>query len=330
MRNKLIFRAEGNAEIGLGHLYRLLGLHSILKDSEAYFVTSSKSLTSFFPENIHHIEISKDVNSELDWLADTFDPKDCILITDGYDFDYAYQQRIKELGFNLIAVDDFIKNDYAADVILNPAPIQSSNKFKSKECYGIPYALLRKEFIHEAQKGRSLKEIRKAFVSFGGSDYNKLALKTTRMLLEMNLFDEIHVLSGVSALEDLQNAFQDHSNVEIHHNLNVNQLIELMKKCQLAVVPCSTISYEVSCLGLFVLAGYYVDNQELIHEGLWRQQLIFDAGNYNEMTSEKMNSLVRSIINLSDHEKSQYLENQAKHFNGKQIENLNHLVDSLR
>ena len=60
MTQKIIFRADGNAKTGLGHLYRLFSLVEMVKDSiEFVFLTKETSTHSVFPieYNIRNIPV---------------------------------------------------------------------------------------------------------------------------------------------------------------------------------------------------------------------------------------------------------------------------------
>ena len=147
MRNKLIFRADGNADIGLGHLYRLLGFHSLISQMDHYFITRKSSLIHFFPNDIEILFCPESIEKEIEWIKEVFPASESIIVADGYHFDFKYQSELKSLGYKLIIIDDFIQEKYASNVILNPAPISATMDFKGIEVFGIDHALLRTEFI---------------------------------------------------------------------------------------------------------------------------------------------------------------------------------------
>lgn len=331
MRNKVIIRADGNAKTGLGHLFRSFAIAAILEDFDTLFITASDSHLKVIPKNLNHLVLDQDLalGSELEWINKTIQGSDAVLILDGYHFDLTYQKQAKNLGFKIVYVDDFIRENYAVDVVLNHALVDSPIPSNQKFALGTDYALLRKEFLLEAKQQRVLKPIRNCFISFGGSDYNHLALKATKGALDSNSFEEIHIVSGLSSHEALIQEFDQEKQVHIHRGLNAKEMIQLMKKCELAILPCSTIMYEASCLGLLIIGGFYVDNQKLIYEGMKKNGLIFDAGDYNQMTVADFSSMIKETIDLDTKHKVKYLQNQQHFFDGSQIENLIQLIKDL-
>ena len=59
-----------------------------------------------------------------------------------------------------------------------------------------------------------------------------------------------------------------------------------MNKCQLAIIPSSTISYEACSVKMLILGGYYVDNQKRINEGLDLNGMIYNVGDFRELKAE--------------------------------------------
>ncbi len=89
MTKKIIFRADGNSETGLGHLYRLFSLVETVKDTlEFVFLTKEESTTSIIPNyyNLKTIPKNIKIEEEPKWLSECFSPKEYIIIADGYQF----------------------------------------------------------------------------------------------------------------------------------------------------------------------------------------------------------------------------------------------------
>ena len=111
MRKKILFRADGEANIGLGHLYRLFAVVEMLKSEFDFcFLTKETSTISVIPENYPLRLIPKDVSTEVEpqWLAAHFPTTEFFVIADGYAFDSQYQKRIKELKYYLVYIDDLV------------------------------------------------------------------------------------------------------------------------------------------------------------------------------------------------------------------------------
>ena len=97
MKKKILFRADGNSEIGLGHLYRLFSLVEMLKDNFKFiFLTSEISALNIIPKNYQKKTIPKEITIDIepDWINEQFDIHEYLLIVDGYQFNSSYQKRI--------------------------------------------------------------------------------------------------------------------------------------------------------------------------------------------------------------------------------------------
>ena len=84
IRKKILFRADGNNNIGLGHLYRLFALAEIYKSNyDVIFLTKEDSTLQVIPEGyiVKKIPINITINEEPIWLKKNgcpYDKKMCI------------------------------------------------------------------------------------------------------------------------------------------------------------------------------------------------------------------------------------------------------------
>ena len=305
MTKKIIFRADGNATTGLGHLYRLFALVEMYKnDYDFIFVTKKTSILNIIPSayKIKLIPESISIEQEPDWLVSLFNSNEYIIIADGYQFISTYQRQIKEKGFKLICIDDLAKEHMFADIVVNHSPHSQENHF-SKERYtklalGTKYALLRPLFLKEAKQNKSIQTIDSAFVCFGGADSLNLTQKAVEAILQIPNFKKIHVvLGGAYSHKEIFNFEETYSNkLTIYRNLTENELIKVMKKCNFAVAPASTILYELSCVKMPILSGFYVDNQKLIYKGFLNNEAIYKGGNMkNFQTSDFVNNIIEIL-----------------------------------
>lgn len=93
-----------------------------------------------------------------------------------------------------------------------------------------------------------------------------------------------------------------------------------MKDCQLAIVPSSTISYEVCCVKMLALVGYYIDNQKMIYDGLKENKLIEPLDDLNELTAADFENKIEEISNKEKDYFQVMITNQHKYFDGNQKE----------
>lgn len=336
MTKKIIFRADGSSTTGLGHLYRLFSLVEIVKDNfEFVFITHENSAISVIPEEYitELIPTNISIEEEPEWLVANFSSKEYTIIADGYQFTEVYQQQIKNKGFSLLYIDDLANAHMYADVVVNHSPYIHENHY-SKESYtklalGTKYALLRPLFLKEAKENRVIKIVNSAFVCFGGADPFNLTQKAVEAICEISSFKTIHVVLGGAynhkAIFDLE---EKHENkIKIYRNLSEERLIKVMLQCNFAIAPASTILYELCCVKMLILSGFYVDNQELIYKGLIEKQAVYSGGNFKNYTILDFKNKVKSVLKEKDI--NFYISNQHRLFNGNSKTLLMGLINQL-
>ena len=203
MTKKVIFRADGSSTTGLGHLYRLFSLVEIIKDTLEFVFLNHKTLTDSVIPKTYNKAIIPDtikIEDEPQWLFTNFPPEEYIIVADGYQFIASYQKELKDIGYNLVYIDDLSKEHMFADLVVNHSPFLQEKHYK-KEAYtklalGTQYALLRPLFLNQAKHNRSIKTIDSVFVCFGGADPFNLSLKAVQALLQISTIKKTHVVLG--------------------------------------------------------------------------------------------------------------------------------------
>lgn len=324
---KLIFRADGNSETGLGHMFRLFALIEMYKDNYHYiFITRNDSTLDIIPKgyNLHIIPESIEINEEAIWFEENFASNEYFIIADGYHFNSDYQLKLKNKGYKLMYIDDLAKEKMHADIVVNHSLTLTPSNFQGSKniiyALGAKYAILRPSFLQEALQKREINSIKNVFVCFGGSDFYNLTERCVKGLLKLKTIDKISVVIGSAykhkEIFDLEKDNGD--KVLIHKSLSEQEMIKLMKSCQLAIVPTSTISYEICAVKMVVLGGHYIDNQYNIYKGFVENELIYAAGDFNKYTPNDFKIQVDKILNDDKNNYNLKINQQHKLFDGKQ------------
>jgi len=304
--NKIVIRVDGNSQIGLGHIYRGIALAEMLKDEfDVCFVTKPDSTITpitdlgfsykFLPE-IAYLD-------EPEWLKQNID-QNAIIICDGYEFKSKYQKKIKQEGFKLVYVDDLVEYHMYADLIINHSPGIKKEDYKVESytqfALGLDYAILRPAFLEAAKQKREITKIDTAFVCFGGSDVYDLTLKATKALLGAISIKKINIVVG-SAYEhkELFNLSKLNNQINIYKNLSEKDLLEVMKESDIAIVPSSTILFELCSVKCIIISGYYADNQKIIYKEFLKREVFIGAGNFDKLNTSFINDVITEI-NISD------------------------------
>ena len=267
MTRKVILRADGNAQIGLGHFTRTLALAEMLKEKfDCIFYTQNPSehqikemerVCEFWfplPKDDSHFTIFLEVLKGNE-----------IVVLDNYFFDSSYQQSIKDIGCKLVCVDDIHDKTFFADVVINHAPINSKlyrTQLYTKLLVGINYSLLRGEFSR-SNKRIVKKQFSSVMVCFGGADFYNMTVKTIKSMLNISLIDNINIIIGEKYLhiQELDKLIENKAQISLYQNIDAGEMVSLMQKSDFAIIPGSTVLLEALSQNLPAITGYYAQNQ---------------------------------------------------------------------
>jgi len=268
MKRRIVLRADGNAEIGMGHFMRALALSGMLKnDFFIFFATRTPShyqkrliddvggqLVELPGGNFSHFEYF------LSWLSG-----DEIVVLDNYFFNVNYQRQIKAKGCRLVCIDDMHDRHYVADVVINHAyglaPEMFSVEPYTQICLGQSYSLLREVFF--TRKAKIQHEGKHVFICFGGSDIYNLTRKCCECAAGIPEISQIYAVIGNACpyKEQLLKYGESVPVLSVYSDLKADEMIELLACSDLAMVSASTILWEVISQNVRCIYGYYTDNQ---------------------------------------------------------------------
>ncbi len=312
---KIIFRADGNSKIGLGHFYRALALAAMLKN-HFYCVFAIATPEEFIKQQVldlglgiielpaiqYSLPDNKGSEDEVKFDLYEYLSGNEIVVLDGYWFGENYQAEVKKKCRFLFYIDDQLKPNYNADAIINHAPGVNTNNYivsKNTRLYlGLDYLLLRPEF-YSKKSGSALNK--SVFISLGGSDAYSLTLPLIKLVNEYLPEGEINILvtSAFKAV-DIDSIYElsgKYLNIKVHENLSAGKLVNIIDRSSHCVVASSTVLLECFARGRKAFSGYYVSNQMNIFEGMLNSGFIYGAGNFLEMDSQMKVKLAAYLYN---------------------------------
>lgn len=334
-KKSILFRADGDSTIGLGHIYRCLSLIDMLKDDFNCFFILKSNDTSIIDiiKSYCKVILLNDQESEVDQLSIIVN-SNVIVVLDGYNFDINYQKKIKSGGAKLVVVDDYANNEYFADVIINHGDSSVLKLYKtenkSKIYAGLNYLMLRKEFLHLASFGKSPKEIGTAYICFGGADPNDNTLKAIDACFISGVVGKVIVVTGAAYIHNgIEERISKYKTLSIIHkkNINSNEIIELLSQSQIAICPSSTVSLEVCCAKVGLLTGTVIENQKYIHKELVDLNCALSIGDFNTTTVDLISQ--KLIVLKNGDVLNQLISNQAKYIDGKSRNNILSIFQKL-
>jgi len=319
---RIIFRADGNSQVGLGHVMRSLALASMLrKEYECVFAIQTPS--SELQEQIKQvcnglILLPACTPEEARFIheLDAYVSHDVLVVLDGYTFDTAYQQSIKSKGCVLFCVDDMHAYPFVADAVLNQAGNVIPGKYETapytKLLLGPKYALLRPPFLQASKVERSLPAgPLKVLLNMGGADPINYTLQVAKALSALKSISHIKIVVGEAYKhrQALGAWLQGKPKYKLHQNLNALQMCQLMQQCTVAVTSASGVAYEYAAVGgaLFILQT--ADNQDAMYQFLTSNGI---AGKYEALQELPEQSIENAFV--------EQLQVQRRFFDGQSDE----------
>ncbi|WP_299759619.1 UDP-2,4-diacetamido-2,4,6-trideoxy-beta-L-altropyranose hydrolase [uncultured Pontibacter sp.] len=316
---RIVFRADGNSRIGLGHVVRSLALARMLQ-GEFSCVFAIQEPEEPLVRQLR--EVCADVlvlpegevgELEAYYLAEKVLRPTDVVVLDGYSFGTAYQQVIKAKGCALVCIDDIHAYPFAADAVINMAGGIAKEKYETapytKLLLGPRYALLRPPFLQAATSPRGLPAPgARALLNMGGADPQNHTLKIAKDLGRIQNLAKVEVIVGSAYqhLPELEAWLLQNPKYRLHRNLNDKQMCRLMQSCAVAVTSASGVAYEYASVGGLLYVLQTADNQQGLYAFLTGTGV---ARKYEELQSTSLENLTAEFI--------QQVRVQRGYFDGK-------------
>lgn len=313
----LLIRADASTEMGTGHLMRCLALAQAWKDADGQvtFVTAcqSEGLLQRLREegfDIHLLACPYPNPADWDYTKNVLAAySKAWVVLDGYHFDEAYQQQVKEAGHQLLVIDDMAHlKHYYADIILNQN-LHGEQLHYSYEPYtrlllGTRYVLLRREFLAWRGWIREISKVaQRVLVILGGGDPENHTLKVIQALQKVDVpgLEAIIVIGASNPHADALEAATRQGRISVRLIHNATNMPELMSWADIAVSSSGTTVWELLFLGTPTLVLILADNQRYSAEQIKEQgagESLGQAGNISTESLAKAIALLMKDFNL--------------------------------
>lgn len=309
----LYIRADGNTQIGMGHIMRCLSIAeaavALGAEYKPVFLVADEGCRGMIEERgfcvmVLHTDY-KNMISELPQLKKILEQGQDILLVDSYQADTAYFEAISELAFTVCLED--MGEPYPVDLLINYnlyAPkLREKYQFNGRPLntlLGAEYMPLRSVFQKDIDYHVKDK-VTDVMITTGGSDPYFAAGAFTDAFLsaehELRCGDDKnqitwHIVSGpFNAFADrLKENYGGHGNVVIYEGLK--DLKALMKSCDVVLTATGSTVYEVSALGVPMIAFYFAENQR---QGAEELAELTDIVNVGCVSDDRDNVIVKAI-----------------------------------
>lgn len=311
----IFFRADGNSEIGIGHIMRCVTIAKeiIKKGEDVLFVTSDHNMDSFLLENGLNVEsldgdYSRPID-EVDKLIHLIKEKNASAIcVDSYFVTQNYFQKLS--GYtNIIYIDDFGREAFDVDFLIN-YNIQASkqdydNLYKNqntKMVLGLEFVPLR-EMFRNSKNNIDANQVKDILVSTGGADPQNISFDILRYWKSLGQKYEdirLHIVCGplYKCREEIEKEGKNQKNIVLH--FNEKNMSGLMDNCQLAIASTGSTIYELCAKGIPTIAFYFVDNQKKVYEAFVEKTPVLGAGDYSADKETSLKTIFDDVDNLID------------------------------
>lgn len=262
-QKRIILRADGHNQIGLGHIMRVLLLAHRLIDHQLLFITDGRHERGAQLLEESHFPVRRCINdAELCAVIDDFKPH--IIVNDILDTDQTWIQATQDREIFTVNFEDLGAGAKVADLVINAlyeSPLPRANTFWSHQ-----YFCLRDEFLLLHPRPVS-PHVDRVLLSFGGADPNNYTLRILQLLNRSTRSLSVTVIMGRAyehrdELEAFVNAGTSRHQVEVLSD--VKMISKHMHRADVVFTSAGRTVYEVASLGtpMIVLAQ---NQRELSH-----------------------------------------------------------------
>lgn len=266
----ILFRADGNPDIGTGHIMRCLSLADALQEQgwEITFITAEPYFQRLIQTRGYPCTVLGTAYDRMEEELSIFLPiiereRPELVILDSYFVTPQYMEAIRNIS-RLLYIDDLNAFDYPADAVVNYNIYSPELPYPQNKTYflGPQYAPLRKEFQGLSQRNTK-DRVENVLVSTGGTDQYHVALHCAEYLREHLPRENMifHFVLGAMNRDivQLEQIAEDFSFIKLHRQ--VTDMCSLMLQCDVAISAAGTTLYELCACGLPTVTYILADNQ---------------------------------------------------------------------
>lgn len=275
----IIFRTDGNAVIGSGHVMRCLAIaQACRRREECCFVVADGSFApkieeEGFPVTVLNTDCTVTEEELPFFIKIVKEKRPTHIVVDSYYVTGRYFDALRQCGAQVIYIDDLAQSVFSVDKLVNYNVYADKNTYlnlynaieeKAPQLYlGTQYAPLREEFANliPPKQPRVCNDV---LISTGGADPIHLAIGLVKQIKEDRRKNSwaYHIVVGShnQDCESIEKLAQELPNVIIHKD--VKQMAQLMRRCNIAVSAAGSTLYELCACGIPTITYCLADNQK--------------------------------------------------------------------
>lgn len=307
-----VFRADGNRDIGGGHIARCRALAEALegKGWRVRFAVNRDTLDAF-PRICEFgggaIELPPGGETEdAAHLAELLKAGGCdLLVVDHYGLGHEFESACRPWAKRIMAIDDLADRPHDCEVLLDQTLGRTEDDYRTLVppdavlLLGPNFALLRPEFAIArdgaiaARRGRGCRQV---LVSMGAMDPDNITCRVLDGIARSgcNLATDVVLGDGAPNLKAVEEKVQE-MGAGTRLPLGGINVAELMANADFAVGAVGTTSWERCCMGLPSLGIVCFRNQQVIGESLAAHGAARLLGDSESVTADDVAIAVRQL-----------------------------------
>ena len=298
----VIFRADANYNIGIGHIMRCLSIADSCsaKNYCVKFIIAGHDAESLIKNRGYEVEVlSSDysqMDDELNLWSNTNHPD--IIVIDSYFVTSSYFLKVKKTyKCPIVYIDDLYSHPYPVDILINynayALEIDYDRIYSDAgiECpqliLGPTFAPLRQMFKGLQQK-KQKETVENILIAAGGSDEFHLALAFVETINNQNPFNlTYHILLGAlnQDKEEIRAKVSNNKNIVLHEN--VSDMKTLIQSMDIVISAAGSTLYEVCACGVPLITYILADNQIPGAQAFDKLGLALNIGDLRDSKSKK-------------------------------------------
>lgn len=304
---EIVFRADANPNIGMGHVMRCLSIADAFrsKAKRVLFIVADDSVVNLINSRGFDTYVLKsdykDMESEINRWPKGLAPE--ILVVDSYFVTDEYFRSLKDTfpEGKLVYIDDVASFAYPVDVLVDynayglyvdyEGLYGNSEVRKPDFILGPTYTPLRTMFKGIPRRNQP-DVVKDVLVSTGGSDEMHLTLKLLDAVASMENSQRVyHFLLGAmnQDREKIHSLVRGMKNIVLHEN--VSDMKFLIESCDIAISAAGSTMYEICACGVPMVTYSIADNQNPGAEAFEKQGLALNVGDLRIPESVDVNQV---------------------------------------
>lgn len=309
----LYIRADGNPEIGTGHIMRCLSIADALQGlgEKAVFFIADESMEAVISGRGYdviclHSEWAN-LNAEIEKMVELVVTHGVgKLLIDSYYVTQQYLQELNKLTY-LIYMDDLNMFHYPCDMLVNYNCYADKFDYTSRYpdtslLLGCHYAPLREEF-QDLPHRNLVKIVKSVLITTGGTAPHNVAGKIVKIAKTSPGLEtlEFHITAGhFNAYAEHEDEFRrlatEYEGIIVHRN--VQSMSRLMLDCDIAISAGGSTLYELCACGTPTIAFSQADNQ-IEAVARFGDSCMISAGDFRASEKECLGKIIDGVRRLA-------------------------------